>query len=157
MNRFTPQLPAHNMQTYQVASPLTSHWRPATCAEVDCEQHRNGWVTAVDESTDLGQRQAHHIRTNCRPVDKLAARGTVRRYSETRTPEGWTAFRFPAGQECFAEHKVPLERPELYIVRDGDWRGNPRGTQPRRHARPEDWVEDFSEHHDRLATLRNRG
>jgi hypothetical protein len=50
-----------------------------------------------------------------------------------------------------------LERPELYIVREGDWRGNPRGTPPRRHARAADWVDEAMEHQDRINTARERG
>lgn len=148
------------MKTYQIASPITTHHRRATCdeGEIDCENHRNGWVTAVDESTELGQRQAHYIRTNCRPVTaELAVAAGVRRYSEERTPAGWTAFTFPPGQQCFAQHMVRLHRPDIFVVRDGDARGNPRGTNPYLHDEGEHWVEDFSEHHDRIKTIVDRG
>jgi hypothetical protein len=49
---------------------------------------------------------------------------------------------------------VPLERPELYVVRGGDWRGNPRG-EVRRHSGPDSWVNDFAEHQDRIARVVN--
>lgn len=162
INRAQPVGPAAAYKTYQVASPLATHHRDATCVEVDCEQRRNGWRTVVDERTDLGMRQAAYIRSACRPEGLVLAAGHhaavdgPRRYIETR--EGpMTVFTFAPGHECFATHRVPLERPELYVVRDGDWRGNPRGTGPRQHSRPELWLEDFAEHQDRIHTAIDRG
>ena len=76
---------------------------------------------------------------------------------EVRNPLGLTEFTFEAGQTCFVEHRVPLEREPLYVVRDGDWRGNPRGTAPRIHTRPDDWVDDFAEHQQRLADRFEQG
>jgi hypothetical protein len=161
LNRIQPVGPAEAYKTYQVASPLSTHFRPAACAEVDCEQCREGWRTVIDERTDLGMRQAAYIRSECRSVSLELAGGHhavngPRRYIEAR--EGpMTVFTFPPGQECFATHQVPLERPELYVVREGDWRGNPRGAAPRQHARAADWLEDFAEHQDQLATAHQRG
>jgi hypothetical protein len=48
-------------------------------------------------------------------------------------------------------------RPELFIVRGGDYRGNPLGTPTRVHARPEDWVEDFSTHTQAIADRLEKG
>jgi hypothetical protein len=147
------------MKTYQVAAPRSTHTRPATCAEVDCGHWRHGWATRVDERTDLGMAQAAYIRAECVSASTPAspAGRARRRYVETRTPEGLTEFAFPGGQQCFAEdHRVPLERPELFIVRGGDWRGNPTG-QHRQHKRPDDWVEDFAEHQQRIATQIQKG
>jgi hypothetical protein len=53
-------------------------------------------------------------------------------------------FTFPAGQQCFTEHRVPLEREPLYVVRGGDHRGNPR-EERRVHPRGSLWVEDMQE------------
>ena len=131
LHRLEPALPAAGMQTYAALLPLQSHWRPASCGEVDCQTQAGGWVTRVDEATDLGQRQAHYIRAE-----------SGRAFTE-RHEAGLTVFTFPAGQECFTAHQVPLERPPLLLVRDGDWRGNPRGTPARVHQRPEDWIDDM--------------
>jgi hypothetical protein len=141
LNRLAPPLPAGSMKTYQISAPRATHWRPATCAEVDCAAHVHGWRTVVDESTELGQRQAHHVR-------KVAGRA----YTEHRDEAGLTVFTFEAGQRCFAadSHRLPVGRPEIYVVRGGDWRGNPRGDV-RKHARPADWVDDFAEHQQQLA------
>jgi hypothetical protein len=86
---------------------------------------------------------------------------TVRRAGRPfteRTEDGEIVFTFQPGTPCFrvSTHRVKTGRPELFIVRDGDWRGNPTG-QHRRHTRPEFWVEDMSEHLDQIKQLRERG
>jgi hypothetical protein len=64
-----------------------------------------------------------------------------------------TAFTFEAGQKCFGGvHKVPLERPEFYVVRDGDWRHLGR---PQMHSGPDAWVNDFAETLDGIARVVN--
>ena len=141
LNRIQPAGPVHAYKTYQLASPISTHYRDGTCDEAGCLPQRNGWRTTVDESTDLGMRQAYYIRKQ-----------SGRRYSEARTEAGLTAFTFEPGQRCFAAHKVPLERPELYVVRDGDWR---HLGKPRQHSGPDAWVNDFAEHQDRIARLVN--
>jgi hypothetical protein len=145
--RIAPTAPVQAMKTYEVSSPLATHTRPATCAEVECDGIRFGWESLIDERTELGQRQAHYIRKE-----------SGRTFSEVKTAGMPTRFTFPAGQRCFASdtHRVSLERPALYIVRGGDWRGNPAGERMT-HARPEHWVEDSATHLDMLATRRQRG
>jgi hypothetical protein len=152
-------LPVQAMQTYRIAAPLSTHTRPASCAEAGCQAHAHGWITKVDERTDLGMAQAAYIRAEC--VTELLAASPAgrgrRRYLEHHTPEGLTEFRFPAGQQCFAadSHRVPLERPQLFLVQGGDHRA--RTGLIRRHDRPEHWVEDFSESLDRTAERQRRG
>jgi hypothetical protein len=144
LTRITPVGPAHAYRTFAIAAPKATHTRLAGCEEVGCIAQHNGWVTSVDEATELGQRQAHYIRTR-----------SGRPFKEQRH-ETLVDFVFPPGTECFAGHRVKLDRPEIYIVRDGDWRGNPTGEN-RRHARAADWVEDFSEHQDRINSAVKRG
>jgi hypothetical protein len=132
------------MQTWGIRRPT----RRATCAEVECAAYVHGWVTTADESTDLGRAQAAWIRGAC-----------ARRFTEQRTPVGLTAFTFPAEQTCFeaADHRVPLERPPLYVLRGGDWRGNPRRLPVRRYSSAESWVQDFGEHQQGLRDAQQRG
>lgn len=144
-NRIDPALPAHAFQTYQVAAPPSTHWRAATCAEAGCEALRRGWRSVIDERTPLGQRQSHYIR-----------RESGRKFSEHRDDVGMTVFEFEAGQRCFAQHQLRLDRPEIYLVRGGDWRGNPSG-QVRKHANAADWLDDFADHQGRLADTIERG
>lgn len=149
MFRFDPLMPAQNYQTYSMMRPLTTHWRAARCEEYGCERFLHGWVTRVDESTDLGQQQAHYIRHD-----------RSRKHKETKSAEGLTEFWFEAGQECFdsqGQHRMQLERTPVFAVKGGDWRGNPRGVPTRIHKRPEDWVEDMAESIDRNQELIDRG
>jgi hypothetical protein len=147
------------MKTYEVKTPVSSHFRAARCEEVNCDNHANGWVTVVDESTGLGQRQAAYIRQECRPTTAVLAAGAVprARYVEGASPAGWTEFRFPAGQQCFAPHRARIHRPEVFLVREGDRRGNPRGVAPRRHDEAEHWIEDMQGHLDGIRTIAQRG
>lgn len=144
--RVPPALPAAAMKTYQIAAPIATHWRDATCEETDCPHHLNGWRTAVDENTGLGQRQAHYIRHD-----------RSRKHAEERQGLGVTVFTFEAGQTCFRPHRLPVGRPERFLVTGGDWRGNPLGTPPREHTRPEHWVEDMQETLDEIRTAHERG
>lgn len=139
-NRITPQVGAQHYQTWQIARPRSTHFRPATCAEVECDPHVHGWVTIVPASSDL----------------EGIVRTSGRAFTEERQDGGLVAFTFPSGQRCFQAdmHTVPLGRPELYVVRDGDWRGNPRGTRPKRYDQAYQWVDDMACHLDRLDDLR---
>lgn len=139
-----PALPAASMKTYQLIAPIETHFRAAACSEVECDGYRRGWKTVADVSTDLGQRQAKYIR------DKAGRSFTLTKVGPLVT------FTFPAGQRCFAEHRVPLEREPIYIAKQGDWRGNPRGVAPTLHN-ARSWVDDFATHQDQLATAINRG
>lgn len=146
INRIMPNAPAQAYKTYAISSPIQTHFRPGTCEEAGCPNLAAGFVVRVDERLELGQRQAYYIRKQ-----------SGRRFTESRDETGLTAFTFPAGQQCFTQHQISLQRPENFLVRGGDWRGNPLATPTLRHSRPEFWVEDFAEHQDRIATARVRG
>ncbi len=141
VNRVDPALPVGAYQTYSITSPTDTSVR-AACQQVGCPAWLHGWESAIDEATELGAQQAAYIRTQSK-----------RTFREQRTDAGLTVFRFESGQRCFAEHRT---RPEIYAVRDGDWRGNPTGRH-RTHARPQDWVEDFGEHQLRLVDQNKEG
>jgi hypothetical protein len=143
--RLQPALPVTAYKTYQVLMPKSTHTRPARCEEVECAAHQRGWVTRVDVTTELGQAQARYIRNQA-----------GRAFTTAQLPGNIVAFQFPAGQQCFAEHRVSLERPALYVVRDGDWRGNPTGRRMQ-HASDRDWVDDFGEHQLNLKDRIERG
>jgi hypothetical protein len=148
MFRPEPALPVTAMKTYRIAAPLATHWRPATCAEVECPEYLNGWISDIDEATELGQRQATFIRCD-----------RTRAHAEERLPSGLTRFSFPAGTTPFAgprhDHRVQNGRPERFLERDGDWRGNPTGWQ--RELGVDDWADSFANHQDKLAARLERG
>lgn len=140
--RVEPALPVQATKTYSVQAPPATHWRDATCAEVDCQSYLHGWKTLVNVSTDLGQRQVVYIRHE-----------SGRRFTEHL--EGTAmVFTFEPGQRCFAGHRAPLERDPLFLVRMGDWRGY---GPTRVHKRPGDWVDDMQESLDKVRDRQERG
>lgn len=148
--RLPPAGPPGAYKSYTILRPLSTHWRIAGCSEAGCANHRNGFMVRVDETTELGQRQAHFIRHD-----------RTRTHTEDREA-GLTVFTFPAGTECFARtsgkpHRIPNDRPERYFTRPGDWRGDPTGGRPYEHTRPDFWVEDFAENQDRIQRIIDRG
>lgn len=109
--------------------------RSAGCAEVGCPSLERGWRTFVNVNTPLGRAQARYIEHE-----------SGRRYTRDER-DGRIVYTFPAGQRCFADHRVPVGRPPLYLVanRQGD-----RRRLVRQHDEPEHWVEDSAEHLDLL-------
>lgn len=140
LHRIMPKLPVDKMRTYRVAKPRSTHTRPATCQEVDCPQWMNGWLTIlpVDHVMVPALRRAA-----MQAVD--LGDGRRRKCVVDQEDAATITFRFEAGQVCLkaSEHRVSLQRPEIYLVRGGDWRAN-LGLV-RRHTRPEHWVEDMQE------------
>lgn len=139
-----PLMGPESYKSYVIARPLDSHWRPASCEEVACDHFLHGWRTRVEGL----------------PPQLLSdAITSGRKYSFMQIAPGETWLHFEAGQRCFGHfrHRLPVGRPPLYVVRDGDRRGNPRGTRDRLHQRADFWVEDFAEHQDRLADAQRRG
>lgn len=140
--RLPPKLPVQAYQTYQIWSPVQTHTRRATCAEVECPASLKGWTTVIDVATPLGARQANYIRLASGRHFTATEAGTL------------VTFTFPAGQRCFAEHRVRLDRPELFLRRGGDWRAQ---TSEPVHLRAIDWIDDFANHQIGLAERIKRG
>ncbi len=136
INRINPNLPVNAYKTFGIDIPLGTHWREVGCEAVECEVQAQGWVTMVNEATDLGKRQAHYIR-----------RQSGRPYTEERI-SGGTQFTFPPGTECFQTHRVRTDRPQIHLVRGGDWRGKVGETHI--YDRPDQWQDDFATHQDKL-------
>lgn len=147
LNRpFAPAMPVTAYRTFQIAAPRSTHFRVGTCAEAGCEEYERGWTSRIDETTEFGQAQAHYIRKD-----------SGRRFREEKRPDGFTMFAFEPGQKCFRrEHLIRLDRPEHFVVRDGDWRGNPTKRRMR-HKNAIEWVEHFQEHQDQLRSAMERG
>ncbi|MFD5709480.1 hypothetical protein ACFWHW_03645 [Streptomyces pharetrae] len=139
--RLPAQGPVQAYQTFSVRS-RSDRMIKTVCEKVGCAAWRLGWESVIDETTDLGRAQAQYIRTQ-----------SGRTFREQKTATGQTVFRFESGQRCFAEHQT---RPELYLVRDGDHRGNPTG-QKRQHANAADWVDHMQEELGRFNEDRRRG
>lgn len=144
INRIPPAGSARDYVTYAIASPFETHYRPATCEEVDCEAHASGWVTRLDLTTDLGQQQGRYIQDQ-----------SNRRYKAVKTGEIVEITFFP-GQQCFAQHRVALDRPAVFLLRGGDHRGNPTGERPVM-LDPDQWVDDFANHQLKLVDQIEKG
>lgn len=144
--RFQPAGPVHAYETFQVStSQAPEHWRRATCEEIDCEAWRFGWVTRVPAGGEL----------------EATVRSAVPGMWLTAELDGGeTVFTFPPYTPCFraSQHRLPRADsvPELFVVRGGDWRGNPTG-QRRVHQRPEDWAEHLHESTDRITEALRKG
>ncbi len=143
LNRLPPQGKVQDYKTYQIVSPLQTHWRKATCAEIDCPHYINGWRVRVE---GLPPEMLH------------AARTAGRKYTELNVSENENWLVFESGQPCFraAEHRKLLDKQEIFVVRDGDHRGNPTG-RVRKHVRGSDWQEDFAEHQEKIAKRIEQG
>lgn len=141
VQRLKPLMPVGGMQTFEVRAPIATHWRTASCAEIECEHHLKGWATTVLAGSD----------------DERLIRGSGRAWvGPERLPDGFLRYVFPSGQKCFgaSRHRVRIDKPELFLLAEGDWRW--RGA-PRVFDRPEDWVDHFATHQDKIATIVNRG
>jgi len=139
----TPNLPEDHYTTFRLVSPPNMR-RRIPCHDAQCKGYLEGWKTGVDESTPLGQGQAHYIRTQ-----------SGRRFSEYKTATGLTVFDFPPGQRCFRSHTVPVGDP-LCLRYRGDHR-TMRPQNVHRHARIDDWVDDFANTQDQIRTRLERG
>lgn len=144
------RLPAQVMKTYGLAAPQASHFREATCAEVECPNRANGWVSAFDVTDPDKARAANMVRLHS---------GKAFTIQELTGPSGRVekvVFTFAAGQDCWQRHRVALERDPVAYVRGGDFRGNPQGDW-RTHTRLDDWVEDLGDNQQRIIDRINRG
>lgn len=144
LNRVAPKMAAAQMKTYAIVAPADTHFRPATCEEVDCDAFLKGWQLRKEV---LSPELLHTVETS--------GRG----YTEMPVREGETWLVFAPGQPCFraATHKIRLGRPELFVVQGGDWRGNPLAVETRVHSGADPWVDDFATHQEKLATEGKKG
>lgn len=140
LNRVMPELAAHNMITHQIAAPLATHWRRATCEEVGCLAHHHGW--------------SYHASGMPAEVTDAVKRSNRRYRVERDENTGDEVLHFEAGQPCFqaSTHRIRIERPELFVVCDGDWRGNPRKTEPQILSGADAWADSL---HTRLDMCRD--
>jgi hypothetical protein len=133
-------------ETYGMALPLKTHWVPASCEEVNCEPFLYGFVTTIDVSTPLGQKQYDFL-----------IKDRKRTYSLQRPSMHIFKFIYPPGTICmaYADHKLPKDRPGTFYKRRGDYRLV--GQRPQIFKRPEDWVDEFGNHQLKLAALIQKG
>lgn len=141
--RLPPKMPTQLYKTYAVRSPISTHFRAATCAEVDCEAYVNGWQLRVEGLT---------------PDLLYTAKHSGRKFKEVEVAKGETYLIFEAGQFCFAAstHRKSLDRPEFYYTGRGDFRSFSI-RKADQFAKPEEWVDSFQHHLDKINTEIQRG
>ncbi len=140
--RTEPLMAVTAYKTYAVSMPAQTHTRVVDCETYGCAAHHQGWKTVLDLT------QAAH-----RDAATWIVNDSLRHHTMERA-ENIVTFLFPPGQACFAEHRVAI-RPANYLVRDGDWRGNPTGRKVAMGQ--QQWVDDFGEHQEKLAEAQKRG
>lgn len=135
------QMPVGSYKTYRSSSPLATHYRKATCEEVDCPAYMNGWSYKVSDLT--GEL-----------VDAIKRSGKNWRRVKLTEEEDYLVF--DSGQQCFDTHQVSLDRPAFYYV----GRGHSSVFRTRnafQHRRAEDWIDDFATHQNRIIEAIERG
>lgn len=142
--RVKPAGPSAAYKTFRVRQPLDTHFRVATCAEVDCEQYVKGFKIPTDPATQRGQRQAYLIRESGRP------------FRCVRLPAGIVEYHFAPGTRCFRPHYRSLFREPLTLVQRGDWRTPARARDTRAMPAGE-WLDRFGTHQQAIADQVSRG
>lgn len=141
LQRLRPKLPTGSYTTYSIRQPLNTHFRIATCEEVDCWAWRNGWRIRVEGTL---------------PADLHAAQHSGRAWRHVRVDATESYLVYEAGQRCFTTHRVNLDRPAFFLMGRGDYRSfNPR--QAKLYTDEDEWVETFSCHLDELHERLNKG
>jgi hypothetical protein len=135
------------MKTYAVRSPLNTHFRSATCAEIGCPDYLHGWYLKIDGTPENLIYTAKH---------------SGRRYTIgelwDNSGSAFQALIFEAGQECFrsSTHVISLDRPEFFYAGQGDHRSFST-RRAIKFDRPEHFVDSFATHLDRLKQDLERG
>lgn len=146
--RVQPKMPVQAYQTFGLKQPLATHWRRATCEEVGCKKYLKGWKTTFVPGTPKGEQIRHTIKTS--PIK--------RKYTVLRLADRIEVV-FEPGQQCFLQdhpttaHKTTVGRPQIHVVRRGDWRQGWDG----RTVSPSEWLDRFVTNQDKLSTLIQRG
>lgn len=151
--RLTPAMPTQNYQTFAVRSPINTHYRRATCAEIACADYLNGWYLKIDGTPPELLHVATHSGRSYR-IGEVMLEPT----EDRPTTEIFKALIFEAGQPCFREetHVTSLERPEFFYIGRGDFRSfsTRRALQV---GQPDEFVDRFATHLDKLKTKLERG
>lgn len=130
-----------NQIAHRILNPPETHFRPASCAEVNCDHYLNGWRVRIE---GLPPELVH------------AARTSGRQYTELPVAEGETWLVFEAGQACFkaATHRTNVGRAPLYVV---DTPADNGRARRRIHTSNDSWADDLHSHTDALLGAINKG
>lgn len=128
-------------QHFSILWPLSTHWRQASCREVNCPRYVLGFTVKLDESIESHHGAAEDVR------HKYGME-----FVEYKDAEGLTTFEFSPGQECFegraGRHRIKLDRPEVLTQRTA------QGT--RRFSRGREFNEAMNEEMYAIERLQER-
>lgn len=136
------------MDVYAMRRPLETHWRRASCAEVGCIQREQGWVVVLDPSLPAYAAMRRMAERSGRRFE-VSTTDAVNDARGMALPAGLEALVFAPGQDCFREHRVPLEREPVYLHQS-------RGRLVT-HASWESWRDQFNEGAYRAGRLLGNG
>lgn len=141
LNRVTPLLSVDKMQTHHILAPADTHFRKATCEEVECPHYLKGWglpLKGLDEG-DIWQ-----------------AKNSGRKWTELEIKAGEKHLWFEAGQPCFraSTHRIRIEREEVFLLRPGDWRGQPSDRKPIVFSGADAWADSVQTNLDQIERRR---
>lgn len=139
-------LSADRYQSYEISRPLSTHWRKATCEQIECPGWTQGYEVVVDERTDLGQRQAAYLRDQL-PI--RSGRPVAKQYQDDML---MTHFVFAPGTECMraGEHRTSNDRPPNFLKLIGDRQHGVSGVLVR-HSGADSFVDDMSTHLEKIS------
>lgn len=130
------KMPDRMYKTYQIAAPIDTHTRKATCEEIGCTAYRDGWTYAKSGliAEDLYELVTH----------------AGKRYREVKLDDSAEIYLvFEPDQPCFqaASHRISLERPQFFFA----GRGAGTAYSPRQATQfdnGEQWADSFAHHQD---------
>lgn len=127
-------------KTHAIRAPLATHFRIASCAEIECTAYREGWNYHKQTMSDIQLYTVTH---------------SGRRWREMNIAPGFTYIIFEPGQRCFETHRVSVGRPEFFFIGRGDSRvfQTNKATQ----YKPNDFVDEWANHLDKIAKRIMRG
>jgi acetylornithine deacetylase/succinyl-diaminopimelate desuccinylase-like protein len=138
-----------NRQMRRLGQQFKIRFRPdmATvmkCLEAQCPDYENGWASIIDESSDLGKKQAHYIRAESgRGFKEYSSENAAIEFPQMASlAPGLSVFIFAPGQKCFRNH---LDREVQFFHGE------------REHVRPKDFNEDMTESAYAVVRSRERG
>ena len=129
--------------------PKRTHFRPARCEEVSCEQFLLGWVVAVPSISDHANFcRSLKFETFSNPAINIE--NHKYRFTEERGVDGLAVFKFDPFQPCFVALEEKMERDSNNRIHNkgGHWKRlerDPRFFIQRREKEPVQWIEEYAE------------
>tara|TARA_R100000808_G_C2124537_1_gene135030 strand:+ start:229 stop:621 length:393 start_codon:yes stop_codon:yes gene_type:complete len=121
-------LGAARQTTYRAIKPIATHFRQATCQEVNCLNYTRGWKTILP---------VNHEGINW-------IRQSNYRYNEvTDLDNNMVEFIFEAGQNCFkqSKHVISLDKPAIFAIQDANGLKKQEANE---------WIDKFDNHLTKL-------